>query len=65
MEFGASPFPETRRQMVERGRLFDVPGYRWIGAKQTLRAEYYAAITGASAIPESLVDFEYLVADAS
>ena len=25
MEFGVSPFPETRRAMVERGRLFDTP----------------------------------------
>ena len=34
MEFGASPIPETRRKMIERGRLFGVPGYRWIPAKQ-------------------------------
>ena len=26
MEFGASPMPETRRQMIERGNLFGVPG---------------------------------------
>ena len=32
MEFGASPFPETRREMIERGRLFDVPAFRWIPA---------------------------------
>ena len=30
MEFGVSPFPESRRQMIDRGRLFDVPTYRWI-----------------------------------
>ena len=24
MEFGVSPFPESRREMIERGRLFDV-----------------------------------------
>jgi hypothetical protein len=36
MEFGVSPFPETRRAMIERGE------YRWIGAKQKLRAEYSA-----------------------
>ena len=33
MEFGVSPFPESRRQMIDRGRLFDVPTYRWIPAK--------------------------------
>ena len=32
MEFGVSPFPESRRQMIERGRLFGVPAYRWIPA---------------------------------
>src|SRR5579863_9753649 len=29
MEFGVSPMPETRRQMIERGRMFGVPGCRW------------------------------------
>ncbi len=26
MELGVSPFPEPRRRMIERGRLFGVPG---------------------------------------
>ena len=34
MEFGVSPMPETRRAMIDRGRLFDVPTYRWIPAKR-------------------------------
>lgn len=40
MEFGVSPFPETRRQMIERGSLFGVPGYRWIAAGERLTVEY-------------------------
>jgi hypothetical protein len=40
LEFGASPFPESRRQMVERGRLFDTPAFRWLGARETATAEY-------------------------
>jgi hypothetical protein len=44
MEFGISPFPETRRQMIERGTLFDTPCYRWIAAKDRLVARYYAEI---------------------
>ncbi|MFI5093900.1 MAG: hypothetical protein ACHQIK_10710 [Candidatus Acidiferrales bacterium] len=27
MEFGVSPMPESRREMVDRSRLFDVPTY--------------------------------------
>ncbi len=42
MEFGVSPFPETRRAMIERGTMFGAPCCRWIGAKQKLRAEYTA-----------------------
>jgi hypothetical protein len=52
MEFGVSPFPETRRQMIERGGLFGVPGYRWIPARKTIRVEYQAFVTTADAIPE-------------
>lgn len=42
MEFGVSPFPETRRKMIERNGLFGVPGYRWIPAKQSVRVSYEA-----------------------
>lgn len=52
LEFGVSPMPETRRQMIERGRLFGVPAYRWLPARQTLRAEYRAFVTTAEAIPD-------------
>jgi hypothetical protein len=57
MEFGVSPFPETRRAMIERARMFDTPCYRWIEAKQTLTAEYEAAIAPAETAPE---EFEVL-----
>jgi hypothetical protein len=54
MEFGVSPFPETREEMVERGRLFDVPCYRRIAAGQTIAVEYYAVARRTRSIPESL-----------
>lgn len=56
MEFGASPMPETRRQMIDRGKLFGAPGYRWIPAKSPVRVEYSAFITTADAIPETEED---------
>ncbi len=52
MEFGASPMPETRRAMIERGSLFGVPGYRWLEAKRKLSVEYYALIEPAEQIRE-------------
>jgi len=54
MEFGASPFPESRRRMVDRGRMFDTPTYRWLPALGTIAVEYRAFVRGADAIPESL-----------
>lgn len=40
LEFGVSPFPETRRQMISRGRLFDVPSCRWVSARSSISAAY-------------------------
>lgn len=54
MEFGASPFPESRRAMIERREMFGAPTYRWVPAKSKVRVEYSAFITQASEIPESL-----------
>jgi hypothetical protein len=54
MEFGVSPFAESRRQMVERGSLFGVPGYRWVPARCKVEAEYCAFVTAAEKIPEHL-----------
>jgi len=42
MEFGVSPMPETRRQMVERGPLFGAPTCLWMGAHDCLTVEYCA-----------------------
>ena len=43
-EFGVSPMPETRRQMIDRGGMFGVPGYRWIPARAKVSVTYYAFI---------------------
>jgi hypothetical protein len=53
MEFGVSPMPESRRAMIDRGRLFDVPTYRWIPAKRRVEVEYCAVIRAADTIPGS------------
>jgi hypothetical protein len=54
MEFGVSPMPEPRRQMIDRGRLFDVPTYRWIPAKSRVAVEYWAVMRDADTVPESI-----------
>ena len=54
MEFGVSPFPETRREMIDRGRLFDVPTYRWIPARSRVSVEYCAVVQATAQIPEAL-----------
>ena len=40
MEFGASPMPESRRQMIDRGTLFGERCYRWIPARSKVTVEY-------------------------
>jgi hypothetical protein len=54
MEFGASPMPESRRAMIDRGRMFGVPTYRWIPAKSRVDVEYFAVIRDAGKVPERL-----------
>ena len=54
MEFGVSPFPETRREMIDRNRLLDTPTYKWLSARGRLEAEYWIISQVADAIPESL-----------
>jgi len=54
MEFGVSPFPETRREMIERNRLLGAPAYKWIPTRGRLEAEYWIASQIADAVPESL-----------
>ena len=52
LEFGVSPFPESRRQMVERGPLFGTPTFRWLPAKTRLEVEYWIVTRTADRIPE-------------
>ena len=52
LEFGVSPMPETRRQMIERGRLFDVPCFRWIPARSKVQVSYRIFLRTAERIPE-------------
>jgi hypothetical protein len=54
MEFGASPIPESRRQMITRGSLFGTPAYRWIPAEGRIEAQYWAVTFSAEQIPESI-----------
>lgn len=54
MEFGVSPFPETRREMVERGRHFGTPTYKWIPANARLHTAYWVISEIADVVPESL-----------
>lgn len=53
MEFGVSPFPETRRQMIERGSMFGVPTYRWIPAYTAIEVGYVIAASDAHSMPDS------------
>src|SRR3954454_5037381 len=62
MEFGVSPLPESRREMINRNTFFDTPCFRWIPAKAKLAVDYYCAIGKASAIPEMLLDLEQVTA---
>jgi hypothetical protein len=54
MEFGVSPMPESRRKMVERGKLFGVPAFRWLVARGRVEVEYCAVTAHADSIPETL-----------
>jgi hypothetical protein len=51
MEFGVSPVPESRRQMIERGRLFETPTFRWIPARSRVEVEYTAVLQPAPSMP--------------
>jgi hypothetical protein len=54
MEFGVSPFPESRQEMVDRNRLLDTPTYKWLPSHGRLEAEYWIASQIADVTPESL-----------
>jgi hypothetical protein len=52
LEFGVSPFPESRRSMIDRGELFGVPTYRWLPAREKLSVSYRLYLKPAAAVPE-------------
>jgi hypothetical protein len=52
MEFGASPFPETRRASLARGSLFGDPTCRWIPAEGRVTVEYRIFLTETDREPE-------------
>ena len=54
MDFGVSPLVETRREMVERGRMFDTPCFRWAGALGSVTGGYCAFLRAADALPGGL-----------
>ncbi len=54
MEFGVSPFPETRRDMVDRPPLFGEAGFRWIPAQSSVQVEYCLFIASSRAPAESV-----------
>ena len=51
MEFGVSPFPESRREMIERPRLFDTAMFRWIPARTRVEVEYRAILKSSDSLP--------------
>jgi len=51
MEFGVSPFPESRREMIERPRLFDTAMFRWIPARTRVEVEYRATLRSSDSLP--------------
>lgn len=42
MEFGTTPFPDSRRDAVRQGSLLGTPTYRWISARATQTVGYAA-----------------------
>jgi hypothetical protein len=54
LEFGVSPFPEARRDMIRRGTLFGEPAYHWIAARGEAQVEYASFLLPADRIPEDL-----------
>jgi hypothetical protein len=54
MEFGVSPFPESRRAMVARHETFGTPAFRWLAARSRAIVEYWALMRTTDRIPEFL-----------
>jgi hypothetical protein len=54
MEFGVSPFPESRVDMIERGKLLGERTFRWLPALGKLQVEYWVVTQHAAGVPENL-----------
>ena len=52
LEFGVSPYPETRRKMIGRPALFGAPVYRWLPALGSAYVSYKAFIHSATHLHE-------------
>lgn len=48
LEFGVTPYPESRRQMIARPPLFNTPVYRWLPALGNANVTYRAFVRAAS-----------------
>ncbi|HEX6465358.1 MAG TPA: hypothetical protein VFZ98_12925, partial [Vicinamibacterales bacterium] len=57
MEFGVSPFPETRRAMIERGTLFDTPTFRWLPARSRSDVHYSVMLRQADSMDAAVHSF--------
>lgn len=55
MEFGVSPFPESRRAMLSRGRLSGLSCGKWIPAQTAVTVHYCAFVSESTALPEELI----------
>jgi hypothetical protein len=54
MEFGLSPVPETRREMLTRKSLFETPMYGWLAANAQLCAEYWIVMQTVDRVPDDV-----------
>jgi len=54
MEFGVSPFVESRREMVDRGALFETPSFRWLPARGSIETSYCAFVGSTESVPEAV-----------
>jgi hypothetical protein len=52
MEFGVSPFAESRKAMIDRHSTFGVPTYRWAPARTKVAVSYEAFVARAEECPE-------------
>jgi hypothetical protein len=53
-EFGVSPFPEPRRNMISRLPVFEAPGYRWLPALGSASVTYKAFLHSATGLSGAL-----------